>query len=236
MCFLFQPLPSTFLALAHLLSALNVASFFYDYHCFIQDRIQALTIGRGRRHNNLYVLSLGSDVLNSPVIGSVLSKTDLWHCRLGHPSLVKLQVLNDILRITGSLSLSNSHCSICPLAKQRRLPFHSQNKMSENCFDLIHIDIWGPFHIQTHEGFRYFVTIVDDCSRVTWVYLLRAKSDGVPIFKNFYAMVLTQYNTKIKSVRSDNAPELFFHDFFSSKGINSTHSCVETPEQNSVVE
>ena len=28
MCFLFQPLPSTFLALAHLLSALNVASFF----------------------------------------------------------------------------------------------------------------------------------------------------------------------------------------------------------------
>ena len=49
-------------------------------------------------------------------------------------------------------------------------------------------------------------------------------------------MIFTQYNTGIKFVRSDNASELAFHDFFHSKGIVSFHSCVETSEQNFVVE
>ena len=49
-------------------------------------------------------------------------------------------------------------------------------------------------------------------------------------------MIFTQYNTTIKYVRLDNAPELAFYDFFCSKGIVSFHSCVETPKQNSVVE
>ena len=39
------------------------------------------------------------------------------------------------------------------------------------------------------------------------------------IFPDFYNFVFNQYNTAIKSVRSDNAPELVFIDFFRSKGI-----------------
>lgn len=40
----------------------------------------------------------------------------------------------------------------------------------------------------------------------------------------------------MKAVRSDNAQELKFTDLFQSKGIQSFHSCPETPQQNSVVE
>ena len=49
-------------------------------------------------------------------------------------------------------------------------------------------------------------------------------------------MIFTQYNTAIKYVRSDNAPELAFYGFFLSKGIVSVHSYVETLEHNYVVE
>lgn len=49
-------------------------------------------------------------------------------------------------------------------------------------------------------------------------------------------MVETQFDRKLKRVRSDNAPELNFTSFFQSKGILSFHSCPETPQQNSVVE
>lgn len=49
-------------------------------------------------------------------------------------------------------------------------------------------------------------------------------------------MIETQYNIKVKYVRSDNAHELKFHDLYSSKGIIAYHSCSETPEQNFVVE
>lgn len=55
------------------------------------------------------------------------------------------------------------------------------------------------------------------------------------MFPEFLQMVALQYKTKIKSVRSDNAPELKFTNLFKKKGIIAYHSCPETPEQNSVV-
>ncbi|KAL6321896.1 hypothetical protein AAG906_035604 [Vitis piasezkii] len=100
----------------------------------------------------------------------------------------------------------------------------------------VHIDIWGPFNVSTPAGHRYFLTIVDDYTRATWVYLLCAKVDVLIVFPEFFNLISTQYNTTIKSVRSDNALELAFHDFFRTKGIIPYHSCVATPEQNSIVE
>lgn len=49
-------------------------------------------------------------------------------------------------------------------------------------------------------------------------------------------MIETQFNTRVKYVSSDNAPELSFTDLFQQKGIVSFHSCPETPEQNYVIE
>ena len=49
-------------------------------------------------------------------------------------------------------------------------------------------------------------------------------------------MVLTQFGTKIKSIRFDNALEFNMHDLYNSNGIIHTQSCVYTPQQNSVME
>ncbi|KAI9178269.1 hypothetical protein LWI28_024501 [Acer negundo] len=129
-----------------------------------------------------------------------------------------------------------SPCYICPLAKQRRLSFDSHNHLSQSFFDLVHCDIWGPYYVPSYNGFRYFLTLVDDCSRFTWIYLLKHKSDVASIIPNFLKMVETQLNAKIKVFRSDNAPELVFFEFFSSNGVLHHFSCVERPQQNSVVE
>ena len=92
-----------------------------------------------------------------------------------------------------------------------------------------YILIFGGAHVTTPAGHKYFLTIVDDCTRATWVYLLCAKSDVLTIFPDFYTLIYNQYGTTIKFVRSDNAPELAFLDFFCSKGIVPYHSCVDTP-------
>ena len=34
----------------------------------------------------------------------------------------------------------------------------------------IPVDIWGPFHIASVNGHRFFLTIVDDHSRFTWFF------------------------------------------------------------------
>ena len=50
--------------------------------------------------------------------------------------------------------------------------------MANSPFELLHLDIWGPFHTLSIEGYKYFLTIVDDHSRFTWVYMLKSKSDA----------------------------------------------------------
>lgn len=42
-------------------------------------------------------------------------------------------------------------------------------------FDLIHFDIWVPLAIKFVHVFSYFLTIVDDFSRYTWVNIMRYK-------------------------------------------------------------
>ncbi|KAL5576834.1 hypothetical protein UlMin_018533 [Ulmus minor] len=56
------------------------------------------------------------------------------------------------------------------------------------------------------------------------------------VVPKFFNMVKTQFKVAIRAVRSDNAKELDFTTFFSSKGVIHYKSCVERPEQNSVVE
>ena len=68
------------------------------------------------------------------------------------------------------------------------------------------------------------------------MYLLKAKSDVFTVFHAFITMVETKFSKTIKYVMFDNAPELFFTNFYQSKGILSFHSCFETPQNNSVVE
>lgn len=77
----------------------------------------------------------------------------------------------------------------------------------------------------TAKGFRYFLTIVDDHTRVTWSYLLCTKDEVLSVFPKFIQMIETQYKTSIKTVRSDNAPELKFIDLYKKKGIVAYYSC-----------
>uniref|UniRef100_A0A803QQ29 Reverse transcriptase Ty1/copia-type domain-containing protein n=1 Tax=Cannabis sativa TaxID=3483 RepID=A0A803QQ29_CANSA len=55
-------------------------------------------------------------------------------------------------------------------------------------------------------------------------------------FSQFIQLVQTQFGKVIKGFRSDNAKELRFNELFSKLGIVHHHSCVQRPQQNSVVE
>ena len=98
------------------------------------------------------------------------------------------------------------------------------------------MDIWGPLSITSIYGHRYFLTIMDDFSRHTWLFLLKHKSEVPACIISFVNMIETQFSCKVRTVRSDNGPEFNMSSFFSSKGIIHQRSCVETPQQNGVVE
>src|SRR5262249_21172300 len=120
----------------------------------------------------------------------------LWHRRLGHLSFGYLKKLQPSLFL--NLHISEFQCDICELAKNHRVPhFPSLNKCSEP-FMVIHSDIWGPAKVPSISKARYFVTFIDECTRMTWVSLLYKKSDAHIAFQEFFNMVHTQYQRRIR--------------------------------------
>jgi len=127
-------------------------------------------------------------------------------------------------------------CDACHRAKQKKLSFALSKSVIVKSFELLHMDIWGPCSIVSMRGFRYFLTIVDDFSRYTWVILLHNKFEVHNHILKFIAYAENQFQTTVQIIRTDNGAEFAMKDFFSSKGIIHQTTCVETPKQNGIVE
>jgi len=66
--------------------------------------------------------------------------------------------------------------------------------------------------------------------------LFQSKAQVRNLLQSFYIFVKTQFHLKIKAIRFDHGAEFYMSEFYSSKGIIHQLSCVETPQQNSVME
>ena len=130
--------------------------FFLSHFCFIQDLVTWKRIGLGRKKNGLYFLQDSTDAVLSSSFPLVAAHTavnntpvfDVWHHRLGHPSLSRLSLLKNVISDLVMPS-ANEHCKVCHISKQKRLPFHTAVHFADLPFDLIHCDIWGPYHVPT---------------------------------------------------------------------------------------
>ncbi|XP_075109190.1 uncharacterized protein LOC142180981 [Nicotiana tabacum] len=121
-------------------------------------------------------------VLSSNVNSSICNNADvndmsfIWHLRLAQIPFANMKHISIL-----SFSFAPRQlfpCSICPMARQTRLPFPDSSISITRPFQLIHIDTWEPYHTPTSSGSRYFLTIIDDFSRTTWTHLLGSKSNA----------------------------------------------------------
>ncbi|KAL3516705.1 hypothetical protein ACH5RR_023607 [Cinchona calisaya] len=220
---------------------LKCYAIFSPSYCIFQDQDTRRKIELAKEMNGLYLLESSQKMRNNVSLSFLSSSNKdaiwLYHLRLGHPSF---RVLQDMFpQLFQGLDIGEFHCDICELAKQTRVSFPISYKRSSQPFQSIHSDIWGPSTIPNVSGSRWFVSLIDDCTRVTWLFLLKQKSDVGIVIPNFYSMVQNQFRVKIKSFRTDNARDYFNHilsSYFQSQGIMHEPSCVNTPQQNGVVE
>ena len=61
--------------------------------------------------------------------------------------------------------------------------------------------------------FKYFVTFVDDFSRVTWLYLMKSRYEIFSYFSAFCAEIQTQFHVFVQILRSDNTKEYLSEPF-----------------------
>ena len=161
---------------------------------------------------------------------------ELWHRHFGHASAGALKHLPFLSSIVFP---DLSQCDVCPIAKQSKQPFPSSSIHTGAPFELIYVDLWGPYNRECHTNSRFVVTIVDDVTRATWTHLISHNSQTLTIFTIFLKMVTVHFHTTVGTLRSDNGTEFrstAFQDLLIRYGIAHQRTCVYTPQQNGVIE
>ena len=130
-------------------------------------------------------------------------------------------------------------CDICELAKSHRASFPLILNKSLLPFMVIHSDVWvwGPYRVPTLSGSHWFVNFIDDCTKMTWLCLMKTKDEVNLLFQKFHKMIETQYNANVRVLRSDNGGEYQSFDlqkYLEGHGIIHQTTCSNTLQQNAV--
>ncbi|GJS99232.1 putative RNA-directed DNA polymerase [Tanacetum coccineum] len=211
---------------------------FNEKKCFVlpQDLREMKVLGTGNQIDGLYYFNdngQGNKSFEKPSCNFVKY---MWHSRLGHPSDQVLKILQKELAFDNN---DLGHCEICQKSKQTREPFPLSEHKSSVLAELVHLDLWGPYKVTSKEGFRFFLTIVDDYTRSVWVYMLKGKDEVFDCVLTFYNLIKNQFNKVVKAFRSDNGTEFVnqkFSKFCAENGIIHQTTCAYTPQQNGIVE
>ena len=90
----------------------------------------------------------------------------LWHVRFGHLSFDTLGRLEKMVQGLPHIKHGGELCDSCLAGKQRRLPFPKAAKYrAKDALELVHDDLCGLVTPTTNGGRRYFLLLLDDCSR-----------------------------------------------------------------------
>jgi hypothetical protein len=95
------------------------------------------------------------------------------------------------------------------------------------------MDLFGPIAYISIGGSKYYLVIVDDYSRFTWVFFLQEKSQTQETLKGFLRRAQNEFGLRIKKIRSDNGTEFKnsqIEGFLEDEGIKHEFSSPYTPQ------
>lgn len=198
------------LSVSKLTKELQCSISFFPNFCIFQDLSTSMVKGIGREDHGLYILQ-SSTISQTPQpslshnqsvnTAQHLSKSSiLWHKRMGH---APLEVIKKHASLRHLKSISHI-CLVCPLAKHTKLPFSLSCSRSKSAFELLHCDIWGPYRVPTHDSKRFFVTVVDDFTRFTWLFLIESKTEDIVVLRKFLTEINNVFSTSVEVLRTDN--------------------------------
>ncbi|GKE38533.1 retrovirus-related pol polyprotein from transposon TNT 1-94, partial [Tanacetum coccineum] len=96
-------------------------------------------------------------------------------------------------------------CSVCSLGKSKKHIYKpkSEDSKQEKLY-MLHMDLCGPMRIESINGKKYILVIIDDYSRFTWVKYLRSKDETPKFVIKFMKMIQVRLNDTVRNIRTDN--------------------------------
>ena len=168
---------------------------------------------------------------------------NLWHRRLVHlneDDVLRLYQKGMVegMEITHQTAERNAVCEPCYQGKQPREPIPKEtNTRTTEVLYRIHSDLCEIG--ESCEGYRYYVTFIDDFSRYTEVVPLKHKDKTLAAFKKFIARAENELGKRVVRFRSDGGGKFSskeFAEYCAEKGIVQEKTNPDTPQQNGVAE
>nr|GEW61640.1 hypothetical protein [Tanacetum cinerariifolium] len=181
------------------------------HSCYVRDT-DGVKLIKGSRGFNLYTISIEDMMKSSPIcLLSKASKNKSWSWNrcLNHLNFGTINDLarKDLVRGLPRLKFEKDHLwSACQLGKSKK---HTHKPKTKNTnlevLNTIHMDLCGPIRVQTINGKKYILVIVDDYSQFTWVKILRSKDETpetVPRTSQQNGVVERQNRTLVEAART----------------------------------
>ncbi|GKB67893.1 retrovirus-related pol polyprotein from transposon TNT 1-94, partial [Tanacetum coccineum] len=139
---------------------------------------------------------------------AISTKSWLWHRRLSYLNFGTINHLTkqDLVDGLPKFKYDKDHlCSACEQGKSKKATL--QPKLvpcTHSKLELMHKDLCRPMRVESINGTKYILVIVDDYSCYTWAYFLRTKDETPEMIKKFIAQVQLNFKVQIQKVRTDN--------------------------------
>lgn len=214
--------------------AASVLGYFMDGHhdgLFVRTSKDGPVILWGKLNGTDYVLQVKEHAAR-------LTSYSEWHHAFCHASTqyVKPSIYKD-----GHLvppPPKDFHCTPCALAKSsHKVPPPVINR-SKRPFELIHSDLSGRFSKPSFGKSEYYITLIDDYTRFTWVFFLQKKNDANGVIIRWIKEQKTRGNVVLRW-RNDGGGEYIndeLDSFFGSEGIKQEVTPPYSHESNGVAE
>ncbi|GJX50967.1 retrovirus-related pol polyprotein from transposon TNT 1-94 [Tanacetum coccineum] len=149
---------------------LDLEVAFRKHSCYVKTE-DGVDLLKGSRGSNLYTISVEDMINSSPIC--LLSKASknkswLWHRRLNHLNFGTINDLasKDLVRGLPRLKFEKDHlCSACQLGNSKKYTHKPKSKNTiMEVLHTLHMDLCRPMQVQSINGKKYILVIVDDYS------------------------------------------------------------------------
>ncbi|KAG1670005.1 hypothetical protein FOA52_011160 [Chlamydomonas sp. UWO 241] len=214
--------------IAHNLISVSATTKLGAHVAFSAQSCQLISNGdvhlEGFKSNGIYIVeaeTIMAPTVETAQIAKSSSSPSLWHARFGHLGYNNLSKVSQM--VTGMPVFD---------------PDETKAAAASLCTPCI-TDLMGPLSPASRGGARYVMTVIEDYSRYSLVFLLKNKSDASHSMRQAIAFFECQTGASVRNVRSDRGGEFINHalcDHYKAKGIVPQHTMPHTPEQNGVAE
>ncbi|GJE85703.1 hypothetical protein PsYK624_017820 [Phanerochaete sordida] len=131
-------------------------------------------------------------------------------------------------------------CEPCLSGKLNAAPFPASTSRASKPLKLVHSDVHGPLPVRTASGYRYWITFIDDLTRLRSVILLNTKGEATSAIKQCKAFAGNETVERIGTLRDNQGGEYMskeLEDFCNEHGVQRQHTVLRNrPQQNGIAE